>query len=171
MIVAVTGCIGCGKSTVLRLFEDLGCRTLSADRIVAELYEDRGEVYENLVKQFGSMILDEKRKVSKSALANLLKDRRTASSLGDIVHPAVRKRIREAYWGIQGKDPGSILVVEVPLLFESEIQSEFDATICVVADETEGLKRFAHSRGITTEDAAARSNLQISIEEKARRSD
>jgi dephospho-CoA kinase len=164
--IGLTGGIGAGKSTALEALERLGAATLSTDRVVHDLYED-DEVKAAVTERFGASVVSHG-VVDRSALARLAfatpEDR---GWLEQMLWPRVSQRIVEWRQGLeQASPPPRAAVIEVPLLFESGMESVFDATIAVVADEDVRAQR-AGSRG--HEALAERSARQLSQQEKADR--
>jgi dephospho-CoA kinase len=164
--IGLTGGIGAGKSTALEALERLGAATLSTDRVVHDLYED-DEVKAVVMERFGPSVVRDGA-VDRSALARLAfatpEDR---GWLEQMLWPRVSARIVEWRQELeQATPPPRAAVVEVPLLFESGMESVFDATIAVVADEEVRAQR-AGSRG--HEALAERSARQLSQQEKAER--
>ena len=147
--IGLTGGIGAGKSTALEALERLGAATLSTDRVVHDLYED-DEVKAVVTERFGSSVVRDG-VVDRSALARLAfatpEDR---GWLEQMLWPRVSARIVDWRHGLeQAAPPPRAAVVEVPLLFESGMESVFDATIAVVADEdvARAARRIPGSRG------------------------
>jgi dephospho-CoA kinase len=164
--IGLTGGIGAGKSTALEALVRLGAATLSTDRVVHDLYED-DEVKAVVMERFGPSVVRDGA-VDRSALARLAfatpEDR---GWLEQMLWPRVSARIVEWRQELeQATPPPRAAVVEVPLLFESGMESVFDATIAVVADEEVRAQR-AGSRG--HEALAERSARQLSQQEKAER--
>ena len=164
--IGLTGGIGAGKSTALEALERLGAATLSTDRVVHDLYED-DEVKAVVTERFGPSVVRDG-VVERSTLARLAfatpEDR---GWLEQMLWPRVSARIVDWRHELeQAAPPPRAAVVEVPLLFESGMESVFDATIAVVADEDVRAQR-AGSRG--HEALAERSARQLSQQEKAER--
>jgi dephospho-CoA kinase len=154
--VGLTGGIGAGKSTALAALERLGCAVLSTDAVVHELYES-DEVRELVVERFGAEVAPGGA-VDRGVLAGLAFA--TAEDRGwleGMLWPRVGARMAAWRESVDGHDPSPrAAVVEVPLLFESGMESAFDATIAVLADE-----------GIRAERAAARGHE--ALDERGRR--
>jgi dephospho-CoA kinase len=164
--IGLTGGIGAGKSTALEALERLGAATLSTDRVVHDLYED-DEVKAAVSERFGSSVVSDG-VVDRPALARLAfatpEDR---GWLEQMLWPRVSARIVDWRQRLEhASPPPRAAIVEVPLLFESGMESVFDATIAVVADEDVRAER-AGSRG--HEALAERSARQLSQQEKADR--
>ncbi len=166
MLVALTGCLGCGKSTVLKIFRELGVRTISADEIVQELLESK-EVKEEIRRLFGPDVFLKNGKVDRKRLAQrIFSNQRERKKLEMLLHPLVFKRIEKEY----EKEPGRLMVAEIPLLFETDTQNRFSKVITVYAPMEVAIKRLK-SRGMTKEDIEARLQSQMPIETKVERSD
>jgi len=167
MLIGLTGGMGCGKSTVLKMFADLGCPVFSADAEVARLL-DTPRVGRELMAQFGADLFDEHGGVDKRALAWIVFAHPSAlSRLEDILHPHVRDAI--AYFG-QMHTP-RVAVAEVPLLFEKGLETLFARTLCVACDGETALKRYARAHDAPLEEARRRAALQLPIEAKKARAD
>ncbi len=164
--VGLTGGIGAGKSTALEALERAGAAVLSTDAVVHELYCD-DDVVSAVVGRFGDAI-ERDGVIDRAALA------RTAFAtdsdrewLEGLLWPRVAERM--AAWRSElaaRSDPPRAAVVEVPLLFESGMEGQFDATIAVIAAEDLRASR-AGARG--HEALEARSARQLSQQEKAHR--
>lgn len=167
--VGLTGGIGSGKSTALAALAGLGAATLSADAVVHELLGSR-EVRDALVARFGDEVLDGAGAVDRSAVAGrVFGEPEDRAWLEGLLWPRVGARI--AAWRAEtdaASAPPIAAVVEVPLLFEAGMETAFDATIAVVAEESLRAER-AGGRGHTA--VAERAGRQLSEEEKAARAD
>jgi dephospho-CoA kinase len=148
MIVAgLTGSIGMGKSTVARYLRDKGIRVLDADQIVHELYT--GEAVPLIEAVFPGTVRNgvvDRQALSRQALAS----EEALKKLEAIVHPLVRR----AEWRLllAEQDKGAdLVVVEVPLLFETGAQSFFDAIIVVSAPPEAQHERVVSRPGMTPE--------------------
>jgi dephospho-CoA kinase len=157
--VGLTGGIGAGKSTALEALERLGAAVLSTDLVVHELYETP-EVRDAALERFGSV---DRGEIAQRAFATP-EDREWLEGL---LWPRVGERM--ATWRQELEDRPSrprAAVVEVPLLFESGMESVFDATVAVIADEALRAERAA-ARGHQA--LAERSARQLTQQEKAQR--
>jgi dephospho-CoA kinase len=166
--VGLTGGLGAGKSEALRLLGELGAATLSTDAVVHELLATE-ELRDELVARFGPEIAPNGT-VDRSVVAErVFADPEQRAWLEGLLWPRVGARV--AAWRDEvaaGEPPPPAAVVEVPLLFESGMESAFDHTIAVVADEDVREERAA-ARGHTA--VVSRAGRQLSQEEKAQRAD
>ncbi|HWE33879.1 MAG TPA: dephospho-CoA kinase [Solirubrobacteraceae bacterium] len=164
--IGLTGGIGAGKSTALDALERLGAAVLSTDAVVHELYRD-AEVRDAVVERFGARAAPggsvDRAEVARLAFATP-EDR---AWLEQLLWPRVGMRM--AAWRQEHSEaspPVRAAVVEVPLLFESGMESAFDATIAVIADEAVRSERASARGHASLQERGAR---QLSQEEKAQR--
>jgi dephospho-CoA kinase len=162
--VGLTGGVGAGKSEALRALERLGAATLSTDAVVHELLES-DEVRDLLVEQLGPDVAPNGRIDRSVVAARVFGDDGRRAWLEEVLWPRVGERVAEFRQSVEDRPAA---VVEVPLLFESGMESVFDKTIAVVADEAVRAERAA-ARG--HELLEARVARQLSQEEKAQRAD
>jgi dephospho-CoA kinase len=166
--LGLTGAIGAGKSTALAAFERLGCAVLSADAVIAELY-DTEAVQTALRLRWGEEVFSGEQ-VDKNAVARLIfssTDQR--HWLEGLLWPLTARRTEAFREALVSLDPPPRAgVVETPLLFEAGAQSRFDATIAVVAADQLRAQRLALR---DQAELAARERLQLTQEEKAARAD
>jgi dephospho-CoA kinase len=164
--VGLTGAIGSGKSTALEALERVGAAVLSTDRVVHELYED-DDVVGAVRERFGDAI-ERDGVVDRAALARVaFATPEGRAWLEGLLWPLVGSRMAAWRASLADRlDPPRAAVVEVPLLFEAEMEDAFDATIAVIADEDLRAGR-AGARG--HEALAERSARQLTQQEKAHR--
>ena len=138
--VGLTGAIGSGKSTALKMFKDKGALILSSDEIVSSLYK-REEVINKIGKMFNLSFKDEvDKKVLRDYLLTHPKDKKRLERL---IHPLVKKEIIKELES-SSKD---IRVVEVPLLFKAHYEDIFDTIIVIEANEEETICRLRERNG------------------------
>jgi dephospho-CoA kinase len=164
--IGLTGGIGAGKSTALDALERLGAAVLSTDRVVHELY-DGPEVRDAVVARFSDSVAPDgvvdRAALAKAAFATA-DDR---AWLEGILWPRVGERMTQWRDQLERASPSPrAAVVEVPLLFEADMDGAFDATIAVVADEELRAQRAGARGHQALEERSAR---QLSQDEKAQR--
>ena len=129
MRIALTGSIGMGKSTVAKMFERAGVPVFDADAVVRQLQSPGGGLVEKIGELFPGTVRSGT--LDRDCLAQIvLSDPKKLSALEAIVHPAVREA-REAFVREHGQAPA--LIFEIPLLFETGGESDFDKVIVVSA--------------------------------------
>ena len=146
LLIGLTGSIGMGKSTTARQFEAEGCAVWDADAAVHRLYAKGGDAVAPIADAFPVAVIDGA--VSRDALKSIIcQDPLALRRIEQIVHPLVAKD-RAAF--IAATD-AKIVVLDIPLLFETGGDSRVDVTVCVsIAAETQ--KKRVMSRGTMSED-------------------
>jgi dephospho-CoA kinase len=164
--VGLTGGLGAGKSTALQALERLGAATLSTDAVVHELYASDA-VREAVVDRWGPEVAPDG-VVDRPAIArHVFAAPVERGWLEGLLWPLVGDRVASWYAELGSRDPAPVAaVVETPLLFEAGLESRYDATIAVVADEAVRAERAAARGHAAVDERAAR---QLSQEEKASR--
>jgi dephospho-CoA kinase len=162
--VGLTGGLGAGKSEALRLLGELGAATLSTDAVVHELLAG-DDLREALVDRLGAEVATDGRLDRAKIAERVFGDDEARDWLEGVLWPRVGERV--AAWRAEVGDD-RIAVVEVPLLFESGMETAFDSTIAVIADETIREQR-AGARGHAA--VAERTGRQLTQQEKADRAD
>ena len=169
--VALTGNIASGKSTVSSFFREWGATLFDADAAVRRLQQPGTAVFDAIVARFGRGILAEDGSLDRAALrARILADSAERQALERIVHPAVqaerRRELRE-----QGASAETIVVSDIPLLFEATDPAEFEAIVLVDAPERLRVERLIRARGLSRNEAEALLQLQLPADAKRARSD
>lgn len=165
-IVAVSGGIGSGKSSVTRVFASQGAVTADADAIARQILERGESTLSEVAHAFGGDLLKEDGSLDRALLASRVfggegADERVAR-LNAITHPVIEERA----WSIlRGAPEGSLAVYDIPLLIEGDHADRFDAVVIVDAPIEERVKRL-EGRGVAPEDARARIRAQASSEER-----
>lgn len=168
-ILALTGGIACGKSTVCGFFQGWGAEIWDADEASHQLTGAGGALVEAVIARFGEGVRGADGGVNRKALgAIVFADAEALAALNGLVHPAVRAAGREWAAGVRAR--GGRGVAAVPLLFECgwERGGEWDDVACVSARRGTVLRRL-EGRGFTGAAAAARIDSQWPVEEKAAR--
>jgi dephospho-CoA kinase len=164
-VIGLTGAVAAGKSEALAAFERLGAATISSDRVVHDLLASP-QVAERLSERWGAEVAPGG-EVDRAKVGEIVFERpEELRWLEDLLHPLVGQRTAE--WRAELPPGTKLAVVEVPLLFETEMEGAFDATVAVVASDEVRMER-ASGRG--TELFEERSARQLSQEEKAARAD
>ena len=164
--LGLTGSIGMGKSTTAKMFADLGCAVWDADDSVARLYVKNGAAVVPLSKVLPAVIRDGA--VNRESLrAAIREDVNTLKILEEIVHPLVRQD-RENFASTTTAD---IAVFDIPLLFETGAEAEFDATACVSVSKATQRARVLARGTMTEEDFEIILAKQMPNDEKCARAD
>jgi dephospho-CoA kinase len=156
LIVALTGGIGSGKSTVGQIFAQLGATVIDSDQLARDVLE-RGSIgFDEVVAKFGDQIL-KNGQIDRQLLASIVfKDPVKRSELEQITHPLIRKAFAEV---IAGSSSSSIVINQIPLLVESNHDYKFDYVITVSAAEDIRTQRLL-KRGLTGDQIRERMHAQ-----------
>lgn len=165
-IVAVSGGIGSGKSSVTRVFASRGAVTADADAIARQILERGEPTLSEVARTFGGDLLKEDGSLDRALLASRVFGGEGASErvarLNAITHPVIEARA----WSIlRGAPEGSLAVYDIPLLIEGDHVDRFDAVVIVDAPIEERVKRL-EGRGLSPEEARARIRAQASSQER-----
>jgi dephospho-CoA kinase len=168
--VALTGGIATGKSYCLSRFARRGVPIIDAD-VLAHTVVRRGEpAWTDVAHRFGEGVLRPDGEIDRVKLGALVfADATARRDLEAIIHPAVYDSVKSWFESLSPATP--FAVADIPLLYETGHESDFDkviATWCPVAVQVE---RIRQRDGLTEEDARARLAAQLPADEKARRAD
>ena len=165
-MVAVSGGIGSGKSSVTASFKSLGALVADADVIAREILEPGRPALVQVAARFGDDLIREDGTLDRAGLARRVfagegADERVAA-LNAITHPAIGRRA----WEILSAAPaGSLAVYDIPLLVEGDYADHFDAVVIVDAPVEQRVARL-EGRGVPPEDARARIRAQASSDQR-----
>lgn len=166
LVIGLTGGIASGKSTVSTMFKKMDITVIDAD-IEARLAVQKGEpAYLKIIAEFGQEILLPNEEIDREKLGSIIfyqvEKRRL---LNEIVHPEVRKRMNSKIeQAKQNKE--EIVILDIPLLFESKLTYMVDKTLLVYADRDIQLQRLMDRNSLSLEDAEARIHSQMPLQEK-----
>jgi dephospho-CoA kinase len=165
LTIGLTGGIAAGKSEALAAFERLGAATISSDAVVHELLESE-PMLGRIAERWGDEVV-EGGSVDRARVGEIVfADPTELAWLEAQVHPLVGERIGAWLGGLP--DRTEVAVVEVPLLFESEMEAVFDTTLAVTSsDEVRRARAGARGHALVDE----REARQLAQEEKAARAE
>ena len=167
-VIGITGGIASGKSYVSSVVKKAGYPVIDADAISKELSKKDMPVYNAIVRTFGESYLDGNKNLDRQKLASLIfNDKQAKGLLNGISHPLIIDEMER-----QIKNAESDLVfVDVPLLYESNIEYMFDKIVCVYLPRTIQIERLMKRDNITYEYAVKKVESQKSLEEKKKLAD
>lgn len=169
--IALTGGPGSGKSTVAQMFRDLGAEVIDADEVARAVVAQGQPAWEEVRRQFGPEFFLADGSLDRARMAELVfRDPGARAKLNAIVHPAVTREIgrRLTELAAGGVD---LVMVEVPLLYETGLEKNFDAVIVVDAGEQEQIDRIAARDGRPPEEARGILAAQLPLSAKKARAD
>ena len=168
--VALTGGIATGKSYCLARFAALGAAVVDADRLARDAVAPGSSALEAVALRFGRSILLPDGSLDRAALGRIVfNDRAARADLEAIVHPEVYRGIGE--WFASRPPATRLAIADIPLLFETGHNHDFDRVIVAACDPNQQLTRLMARDRLSEAEARARLNAQWPIEEKVARAD
>ncbi|MCO0860873.1 dephospho-CoA kinase [Staphylococcus pasteuri] len=169
-VIGLTGGIASGKSTVSELLTAFGFKVIDADTAAREAVAKGTTGLEKVRETFGEEAIDENGEMDRKYMGDLVfnnPDQRLV--LNEIVHPIVREIMDEKKQ--QYIEEGRNVIMDIPLLFENELQDTVDEVWLVYTSESIQIDRLMERNDLTQEEAKARVYSQISIDKKSRMAD
>ncbi|GAA3650286.1 dephospho-CoA kinase [Microbacterium marinilacus] len=171
-LVALTGGIASGKSTVARRLAEHGAVVVDADALVRELQRPGEPVLSAIAAEFGEGVLTPDGALDRPALGALVfGDRERLAALNDIVHPAVKEESQRRFRAALDADPDAVVVYDVPLLAEARGTGEWDRVVVAHAPADVRVARMVEHRGMSEAEARSRVANQASDDERLRLAD
>ena len=170
-IIGITGGIACGKSLVSNELKKYGARIISADKMAHWLMSPCNEIYNEYVKHFGEGILQENGWLNRKKIAKIIfNDKNELKWVNEMAHPILRRYVRERLIAYQRKKR-SLIVLDVPLLFEAGWEIECDEVWVVILDRDKQIQRLMKRNHLNLADAESRIEAQLNDEERRKRAD
>jgi dephospho-CoA kinase len=171
-LVALTGGIASGKSTIAGRLAEHGAIVVDADRIVRDVQAPGSEVLAAIADAFGEGMLHPDGSLDRAALgARVFGDADAVARLNAIVHPAVRAESARRFAAAFAADPDAVVVYDVPLLVEARVDDPWELVVVAHAPAQVRVRRLVELRGLTPAEAEARLASQVSDEARLRIAD
>jgi dephospho-CoA kinase len=166
-VVGLTGGIACGKSVALDFFREVGSGIVSTDVITHRLLSEDEGVKGALRKEFGELVFSVEGTVDKGQLGHLIFSNPLKRRwLEELLHPLIRTEWLHAVTNYEE----NLVTVELPLLFENSLESEFDFVVSIFSNPKTQMHRLLE-RGLDQTEARNRLDAQLPTGLKARRAD
>lgn len=164
--IGLTGSIATGKSTVSKWFAKQGIPVIDADQIAKEVVEPGQKAYWEIVSTFGEEILQDDQFIDRKKLGQIIFSTPTKrDQLNHIVHPIVVDKMTEEIAHYRHlKEP--LIILDIPLLFESELAYLVDKVVVVYTTPRQQLDRLMQRDQLTEQEANERISAQMSIDDK-----
>ena len=167
LIVGLTGGYASGKSTVAKMFVELGGVLIDADRLAREVVKPDKQAWLEIVAHFGKGILLKNREIDRKALGEIVfGSDAERERLNAIVHPRVLEEELKAIEEIRKREPDAIVILSVPLLIESGHYRQCDKIVVVTVDRDTQIKRLMERDGFSREESLRRISAQMPLSEK-----
>jgi dephospho-CoA kinase len=166
LVVGLTGGIASGKSTVSNMLKEMNMTVIDAD-VESRLAVQNGEpAYKQIVESFGHDIVLPDGEIDRQKLGSIIfHDEQKRKLLNSIVHPEVRRRMNEKK-DLAIKKKEKIVILDIPLLFESNLINMVDQTLLVYVDQNIQFTRLMERNQLSKEEAEARIQSQMPLAEK-----
>lgn len=172
VIIGLTGGIASGKSTVSRVLKDLGAIIIDADEIAHDIIAPHQPAWNNIIELFGRQTLNPDFTIDRGKLGKIVFNHRSErEALNHIVHPLVMERFEHDLEEISDSNPDAVVVLDVPLLFETQVDRMCDIVLVVWVDNKTQQQRLIKRNNLSPEEAAMRINAQLPLDEKAKKAD
>ena len=168
--LGLTGGVGMGKSTASQFLNDLGFKVADTDDIARKLVEPGKPALEDIVKAFGTEVLQDNGELNREKAAEIVfSDDSKRLKLEEILHPLIRENweLRLNEWSLENEKLG---VVVIPLLYETECERYFDKVVCMACSKDIQRQRL-RQRGWSDLEIDQRIKAQLLIGEKMSRAD
>ncbi|MGJ0388600.1 dephospho-CoA kinase [Microbacterium sp. CGR1] len=166
-LIALTGGIASGKSTIARRLAQRGAVVVDADQIVRDVQAPGTPVLAGIAETFGAEVIDATGSLDRAALgAKVFGDAEQLAQLNAIVHPAVRAESQRRFDDAMSADPSTVVVYDVPLLVEARVDDPWDLIVVAHAPVDERRRRLVELRGMSERAAQERIDAQVSDERR-----
>jgi dephospho-CoA kinase len=164
-VLGLTGGIGSGKTIVGEMFAQFGAEIIDADQLARDVVEPGQPALGEIVERFGRDVLQADGRLDRARLGGIVfADAAARAALNAITHPRIRERIEAAV--SERKDRSGVLILVIPLLYESARTDLVETVIVVWVDQQTQLRRLLERGGLTAEQARQRIAAQMSLDQK-----
>ena len=170
-IIGVTGGIACGKSTVSNELSKYGAKIINADKMAHWQLSPGGEIYEAYIEHFGKGILNDEGLIDRRKVAGIVFNNKDELQwINEVAHPILLRHVRERLSKYQSEGV-TLVILDVPLLFESGWDRECDEVWVVHLKHARQVNRLMERNNLTLEEAEDRIKAQIPSKERRKRAD
>ncbi|HDE0393612.1 TPA: dephospho-CoA kinase [Staphylococcus aureus] len=169
-VIGLTGGIASGKSTVSELLSVFGFKVVDADKAAREAVKKGSKGLAQVREVFGDEAIDENGEMNRRYMGDLVFNHpEKRLELNAIIHPIMRDIMEEEKQ--EYLKQGYNVIMDIPLLFENELENTVDEVWVVYTSESIQMDRLMQRNNLSLEDAKARVYSQISIDKKSRMAD
>ena len=170
--IGLTGGIASGKSTLANALQQYGIPVIDADLVSRELMQPGESGYRASIDHFGPEILDEQGRIDRPALRRrVFEDPQERLWLEQMLHPMIRQRIEQTIAELEQRQAGDLVLVVVPLLFESGFDDLVDVSVAIDCPRELQMQRLRERDGLDTELARRMIEAQMSNDQRLARAD
>lgn len=171
LVIGLTGGIVSGKTTVAKIFKELGAKVIDVDLIAREIVQPPKKTWKKIVENFSEEILKENQEIDRKKLGRVVfSNQAKLNLLNKITHPiiieVIKKQLSQIRQRAKQYNKDVICIVDAPLLFEARLTEMMDKTIVVYISEKEQIIRLLKRNGISANEALKRIKAQMPLKEK-----
>ena len=172
LLIGLTGGLGSGKSTALRVFERLGARVIDADFLARRAVDPGQPAWRDIKERFGKQVFYKNGRLNRRRLSRLVfTDKKALKELTGIVHPRVREMEARLIAGIKKRAPNAVVVVDAPMMIEAGFHRTKDCLVVMQTTVQDQLKRVVKKGGLSRKQARARIDAQMPTAKKVKYAD
>lgn len=172
VLVGLTGGLASGKTTIARMFENLGARIIDADQLAREVVQPGKPAWKDIKRHFGARVLHPDRTLNRAVLANVVfADPVQLRVLQNFIFPRVARQQRRLVKEIVARFPSAVVIYDAAMLIEANAHTRMDHVILVKAGHATQIKRACRRSRMTRLEALRRIKQQMPIHEKLRYAD
>ena len=172
LVIGLTGGIGSGKSTALRVFKRLGAHVVDADLLARKAVAPGEPAWHEIRRMFGGFVFHKNGRLDRKKLAKkVFGDKKALCGLNAIIHPRVREMEEKLIDAIEKKDKDSVVVVDAPMMIEAGFHRSKDVLVVMDCSEENQIKRAVKSGRFTRAQAASRIKAQMPTAKKKKLAD
>lgn len=172
LVVAITGGMGCGQTTVSEMMKKWGAKVIHADFEAKKVIDRNMEVRKELRKVFGSKIFFRNGRLNRKLLGFMaFSDASKTNRLNEIVHPHMISRIVDIVEQARGSGRYRIIVVDAALIYELNFEHMFDAVVVVSSQMKNRIERIVQRDKLSEQAISERMDKQIPLKDKVRWAD
>ena len=161
--LAITGSSGSGKTTISNLFLRLsGTMIINTDEIAREMSQNDKKYFNEIVEYFGPMILDKNRSLDRKKISYIIAENEEAKKQLDII--TKRNILPKIDNIIKQNNDKKLIIVDVPILYENNLEGYFDKVLAIISDKEEQISRICKRDNLNKYEAEARLNIQLDNE-------
>ncbi len=172
ILVGLTGGVATGKSTVAKMFKQCGAAVIDADQLARDVVKPGKPAWRAIVTLFGKTVLNPDRSLDRQALGSIVfRNRMKRRQLEGIIHPRVAREQQRLVRRVAKRKPHTVVIYEVPLLFEAGVDKRVDKIIVVTADRETQIARLTKRNNLSRAEALRRIRSQMSLAKKIQQAD
>lgn len=172
IVIGLTGGMGSGKSTALRVFKRLGAHVIDADKLARQAVMPGRPAWLAIKERFGPKVFYKNNRLNRKKMARIaFDDKKALKDLTAIIHPEVLRRERELVAEIAEKDKNAVIVIDAPMMIESGSHKWKNALVVMDTSRENQIKRLLKTGRFTRTQIEKRIAAQMPLSKKLRLAD